>query len=297
MKYSNPQIPEGINVSPDNPVKEFLTLSTGIIAIVILIVFLIGTLLDWSSQYIPFEYEQQLAQPIVVKYLDEYAASSVTDKDNEIVDISRYLQEKADSITALMTLPPGIEVTLHYINDSTVNGMATLGGHIFIFRGLLEKLASENALTMLLAHEISHVTLRHPVKALSKGVLINLLAAVVSGQSHADVSGVVSGTSQLAFLGFSRSQEQEADKIAIELNYKYYHHTQGATELFDVLWQESQKKEIEAIGLFSSHPELSGRMSYVAEMSDKNNWHIYGQTIEIPSEIVAQMQRDKQSSL
>lgn len=53
--------------------------------------------------------------------------------------------------------------------------MATPGGHVIIYRGLLEKIPNENTLVMLLGHEIGHIKLRHPVKALGKGVVIGLL--------------------------------------------------------------------------------------------------------------------------
>ncbi len=214
MKFTPAKVPEGINYSQSNPIKEFLLLGSGVLAVILLIVFLLGSLLDWSSKFIPFSYESAMAEPFVQEYVDEYGKGSAK--------VSQYLQGLADEIAPLMSLNEEIQLTLHYVDNETINGMATLGGHIFIFRGLLEKLPSENALVALLAHEIAHVKLRHPVKALSKGVSIALLMAVVSGQSNTDVTGLLSNTSQLAFLGFSRSQEQAADDEAIAVSQRYY---------------------------------------------------------------------------
>jgi len=285
MKYSNPKIPEGINSSKENPLKEFVLLATGAFTFILVLVFLLGSILDWSSQFIPFSYEQQLAQPFVSEFVGE-----PSDEANEVKE---YLQNLADKVTPLMALEDEVVIKLHYVNQDTVNGMATLGGNIFIYRGLLEKLPSENALVMLLAHEIAHVKLRHPVKSLSKGVLISLILSVVSGQSNSDVTGLLSGTSQLAFLGFSRTQEQDADNEAIQLSQKYYQHTQGATELFDVLLVESKHANVDTIALLSSHPEIIERINAVKALSQANNWTQQGELVLVPSNIVERLVQDK----
>ena len=289
MKYSNPKIPEGINSSKENSLKEFALLATGAFTFILVLVFLLGSILDWSSQFIPFSYEQEIAQPFVDEFLNDDMSKLTSDSDL----VASYLQKLADNITPFMSLEEDVEITLHYVNQGTVNGMATLGGNIFIFRGLLEKLPSENALVMLLAHEIAHVKLRHPVKSLSKGVLISLIFAVVSGQSNSDVTGLLSGTSQLAFLGFSRTQEQDADNEAIQLSQKYYQHTQGATELFDVLLVESKHANVDTIALLSSHPEIIERINAVEALSQANNWTQQGELILVPSNIVERLVQDK----
>lgn len=281
MKYSNPKIPEGINTSHESPIKEFTLLASGAFILIMLLIVLISYILDWSSQFIPFSYEQQIAQPFVREFAGERG------------EVDAYLQDLVDKIMPSMALDDEMAIKLHYVNEDTVNGLATLGGHIFIYRGLLEKLPSENALVMLLAHEIAHVKLRHPLKALSKGVTMSLLLTAISGQSSADMSGFLTGTSQLAFLSFSRSQEQDADNEAILLSYKFYQHTQGANELFDVLLAESKKAGIDTIGLLRSHPEVIERMNTVTALSQANNWPQQGEITLIASEIIDKIVQDK----
>lgn len=289
MKYSNPKIPEGINSSESNPLKEFALLTTGAFTIIIALVYVLSSLLDWSSQFIPFNYEQKIAQPFV----DEFINSNESKLDREPELVTTYLQALTDKITPLMALEGDVKITLHYINEATVNGMATLGGHIFIYRGLLEKLPSENALVMLLAHEVAHVKLRHPVRASSKGILISLLIAVISGQSNSDLTGLLASSSQLAFLNFSRTQEQDADNEAIRLNHLYYQHTQGAAELFKVLLAESEQDNIETFPFLSSHPEVKERIDEVKMMSELNHWAQQGKLTLIPSHIIEQLEQDK----
>jgi len=297
MKYSNPKIPEGINSTTENPLKEFFVLATGAFTCIFVLVFLLGAILDWGSKYIPFSYEMAIAKPFVLEFKEEYSGDLTNDNKTELITtaekVSLYLQRLADEITPLMALEEDVEITLHYINDETVNGMATLGGHIFIFRGLLEKLPSENALVMLLAHEVAHVKLRHPVKSLSKGVLISLMFAIVSGQSNSDVTGILAGTSQLAFLGFSRSQEQDADNEAIKLSHDYYQHTQGANELLNVLLGESKKSNVGAVTLLSTHPEVIERINKVKTLSQANDWRQQGDVKLLPKEVNTLLAQDK----
>merc|ERR1711879_567360 len=51
-----------------------------------------------------------------------------------------------------------LPVRVHYLADQDMpNAFATLGGHIFITRGLLDSVESENGLAMVLAHEYGHI--------------------------------------------------------------------------------------------------------------------------------------------
>lgn len=63
-------------------------------------------------------------------------------------------------------LPASIKVTVHYIDEPVINAFATIGGHVFIYRGLIDAITSENGLSMVLAHEIAHINNRHPIAAL-----------------------------------------------------------------------------------------------------------------------------------
>ncbi|MGL1957359.1 MAG: M48 family metallopeptidase [Colwellia sp.] len=278
MRYSNPKIPEGINTSEESPLKEFAVLITGVVALVILLAVMLSFILDWATQYIPFSYEQALAKPFVEEF------------SNERGDIDNYLQDLANKITPLLSMPDDMVINVHYVDQSVVNGMATLGGNIFIYRGLLEKLPSENALVMLLAHEISHVKFRHPLKSLNKSIIINLLMVLIAGQSNSDISGLLSDTSLLTLLSFSRSQEQASDREAIVVTQALYQHTQGSTELFTVL-KSSEQSTLPTVSLFNSHPDIEVRIKLIEKMVIENHWRSNGQITLIPKNIIEQINR------
>ncbi len=104
------------------------------------------------------------------------------------------------------------------------NAFALPGGYVYVTRGLLELVNSEDELAGVLGHEIGHVTARHSVKRVSAGVLTSpvAIASAIAGAGVGIVSpflrDVVQGTGSLVTGGlvlapFSRAQENEADEI------------------------------------------------------------------------------------
>ena len=151
MDYSNPEIPEGINTTEEHPLKEFAILSAGIIGVIVVVVLILSLLAEMLAPHIPFPMERELAAKFIS--IDDYQS------DEEI-----YLTSLGEKMSAHMALPEEMQIFMHYVDDEVKNAFATLGGHIFIHRGLLEIMPNENALSMVIAHEIAHTTERHIVK-------------------------------------------------------------------------------------------------------------------------------------
>jgi predicted Zn-dependent protease len=245
---------------------------------------MLALLVDYAAEYIPFEFEVAISQDIAEKL------------NKESNEVDEYLQGLADQIVPHMDLPEDMVVKVHYVNEDVVNAMATLGGHVMVYRGLLEQLPNENALVMLLGHEIGHVKLRHPVKALGKGVVISLVMSSVLGDSSDSVTGVVSDTSMLTMLSFSRDQEQASDEEGIQVLSSYYGHVQGSTDLFEILKQEYQEKNVSVPQFLSSHPDTDNRIHHLNKMAEKQNWIQQSKVKSIPENILKKLANDKQEA-
>jgi Zn-dependent protease with chaperone function len=255
MKYSNPEIPEGINTSQRHPLKEFFLLTGGVIGIVAIVVLVLGLLADRLAHYIPFEVEQKVADS---RLLDS----------NSSAPMQSYLDSLAQRIVAAQNLPSDISVTVHYLDDDTVNAFATLGGHVFMFRGLLEKLPNENAVAMVLAHEIAHIKHRHPIRSMGRGITIGLALSMVSGSlGDAIVERIVGNTGMLTALTFSRDQERESDETALHTLMALYGNVAGADQLFEAL-QDTQGLP-EMLEFFSTHPLSKNRINRIHLFNDK----------------------------
>jgi predicted Zn-dependent protease len=108
----------------------------------------------------------------------------------DIVD-NRALQEWVDRIGERLTARPEAEkypYDFTLINDDSINAFALPGGPIFVHSGLIDAADNEAEFAGVMAHEISHVALRHGTSQASKANMIQLpavLAGAVIGQDSA----------------------------------------------------------------------------------------------------------------
>ncbi len=195
-----------------------------------------------------------------------------------------------------MNLPDDMKISLHYVNEDVVNAMATLGGHVMVYRGLLEQLPDENTLMMLLGHEIGHVKLRHPVKALGKGVVLSLLLKAVLGNSADSVGDVLADTSMITMLTFNRDMEQASDEEGLSVLHGYYGQTQGSATLFNILARQEQGESSNIPEFLRTHPETKDRIAHIDQIAKANGWTLEGETKPIPKNILKKLAKDKRAA-
>jgi len=100
------------------------------------------------------------------------------------------------------------------VDMEDANAVALPGGTIIVFRGLLAAAADADEVAGVLAHEMTHVALRHPMAGLVRNLGVAVLVALVVG----DTSGVVASGATLALANaYSREDEDEADRGALRL--------------------------------------------------------------------------------
>jgi predicted Zn-dependent protease len=260
MDYQNPQIPEGINVSKEHPLKEFFALLTCICLAVVVSVMLLSKMAEQLVQYVPFKTEQLLAE----KFRQQHMFDEQPSSDEQ--QIESYLQNFADKVAKAQQLPAEMAITIHYQQDEVINAYATLGGHIVIYRGLLKKIPHENALAMLLAHEIAHIKHRDPIIALGRGVAVTLALTSIAGVGDEVAAKLLGQVGLLTTLSFSREQERAADKTALQSLQQLYGHKQGADDLFRIFQQLEQGDKPPL--LLSTHPHTEDRISGIVELMD-----------------------------
>lgn len=272
MDYSNPEIPEGINTSKQHPLKDFFILSASILGGIALCLLLLGLFVERLALHIPFSVEQRLIEKIELE--------DVVNSDPEAQD---YLNKLSAQLLSYIELPTDITVTVNYIDDATENAFATLGGHISIYRGLIDLLPNENALAMVIAHEIAHIKYRDPVIALGRGVVIGLFLTTLAGLSTDHlINRVVTDTGTLTILGFSREQERRADEIALKALAKHYGHVNGADSLFNAFIKKENRIAKYMPEFFSTHPLSNNRIEEIHRLAHTNNWPIEGETTPLP---------------
>jgi predicted Zn-dependent protease len=274
LEYDNPDIPEGINVSREHHLKEFAVLVGGALALILVVVLILGWLAESIATRIPFSYEQEIAGDI---------ASDVPANPARAA-IERELQTLVDGLTGHMQLPSEMRIRVHYIDDAdTVNAFATLGGHVLMFRGLLKQMPDENALAMVLAHEIAHVQHRDPIVSLGRGVVVGLALAAIAGVSGNDLTNSVFGSAgTLTALSFTRNQERAADTRAVAAVAAHYGHVNGAAAVFDLFTRLEADHPLKPPEFMASHPNSSGRRENIAEQANIHGWPTTGALTPLP---------------
>jgi len=284
MEYSNQELPEGINTSKENPLKEFFILSIGLLAVVFAVIFILILLVDNFADKIPFEMEKNLPVSSFIKNLK-------TEK------MPPYLDKVSQKVLNSFDLPEGMNITFHYVNEDTVNAFATLAGHIVLYRGLLEKLKHEDELAMVIAHEIAHVKYRHPILSVSHGIVVGIaLTAISSSSGNSIVSDIMGTTGTAALMKFSRDFEYQADKEAINSLIKLYGHADGALGLFKVF--ESVSGKDLSFEFLATHPLTANRISQTTRMIKQNSLSHENKMIDFPDEfkVWLKSQKVKESS-
>lgn len=118
----------------------------------------------------------------------------------------------------------GIAYTFHLVDSPEPNAFALPGGYVYVTRGLLTLLNSEDELACVVAHEIGHVALRHPGRQLTQATPLGLLTGLSAGATGLVspvltevVSDVGAVASRLVLAPYSSDEEREADRLGQQM--------------------------------------------------------------------------------
>lgn len=165
------------------------------------------------------------------------------------------------------------------LDSKEINAMACPGGIIFVTKGLVDLMTSEDELAAVLAHEIGHIINKDGVNAVKSARWTQALAVLGSAavqqygsEGFGQLVGLFEGSVEdvvktLVVNGYGRAQELEADKSATEIliasGYdpgslsrvlEYYRHREGSDNT----------------GFFKTHPGASERISNLEKNQARN---------------------------
>jgi len=175
----------------------------------------------------------------------------------------------------LSRLAPGhrYPYTFKLIHAKEINAFALPGGPIYIHTGIIAAAASEAQLAGVLAHEISHVALRHSTNQASKAMLarapLAILGGVLSGGGiggQLAQLGIAFGVNSV-FLKFSRSAEQQADEQGAQILYDAGYDPRAMAQFFETIAKESGGGG--SLEFLASHPNPGNRERNVLALIPK----------------------------
>lgn len=171
------------------------------------------------------------------------------------------------------------------VKEDSINAFALPGGPMYVHTGLITAAENEAQLAGVLAHELSHVVLRHGTNQASKSQGIALIATL--GGALAGGGGSLLGN--LAQLGiglgansvlmkYSRGAESDADLLGMHTMAKAGYDPIEMARFFEKLQAEAGRGNNKLVEFFSSHPNPGNRVKAVEKEIPYLPKRTYGQT-------------------
>lgn len=261
MKFTPKELAENVNVSKTHPLVEFCWLVGGLVLVTGLVFFTLGLLTDLAVSR---------TSPKIEKWLGSYLSVDVEGEANPA------LQRRLDGLLASLPVDSPLheyDFTITLIDRDVVNAMAIPGGRIAVFRGLVEKMESENELAMVLYHELGHFAHRDHLRGLGRGLGLAVGSALLFG-NDSGAADLVAKTLLSYQADYSQDQESAADSFALEQLARHFGHAGGATAFFDRLAKDRSGTASHLAYLLASHPHPQARIDAITAAIGKKGYPV-----------------------
>lgn len=186
--------------------------------------------------------------------------------------VNRYLNRL---IQRLAAQAPGADYPyqIKAVNAEEINAFALPGGPMYVNRGLILAARSEAELAGVLAHELSHVALRHGTKQASKASLgqagLGILGGLLGKESNSAklLNGVGGFGLNAAFLKFSRDDESRADATGAQIMAGAGYDPTAMADFFGVLREQQGRDPGKLERFFASHPPPADREARIRQLA------------------------------
>jgi predicted Zn-dependent protease len=204
--------------------------------------------------------ERAIGEAVSVKLIDAFGIY----QDKEV---AKYVT-LVGTVLAQGSSRPNLVWTFIVLDSEGVNAYAAPGGLVHITKGALGLIKSESELAGVLAHELTHITEKHTVRAIQKAKMIDAgtdVAGAQGGLAGSVVNRLADASYTMLFENkFDRDDENEADKEGAALANKAGYSPAGLSEFLNHL-SARNKGTVENNGLFASHPAVKDRLERVAK--------------------------------
>lgn len=187
------------------------------------------------------------------------------------------LQARVDAIgkrLAAVTERKDLPYTFKVLNSNEVNAFALPGGFIYVYKGLVDLMPSDEELAGVIGHELAHVVKRHSVKQMEKGLGMSLLFNLVFGDRGALLQSLAYNA---IMADYSRDDEHEADHLGFLHSWRAGYNPYSMLMGMKKLAETEQKYHYD---VFSDHPESQARLSALQQYLRDN--HIRPAVVELP---------------
>ena len=231
------------------------------------------------------------------------AASKGEEEHQKIIDsgqiyddpeLQAYVNRIGQSLVANSDKPKS-KFTFTVLDSGVINAFAAPNGYIYVSRGLLPFMDSEEELAGVIGHEIGHVTGNHHGRRGRADITSKIVATtayILTGSGDLADASSMYGAELIS--GFGRDMELEADGLGAEYMYKTGYDPQALLEVIGVLKDQEQFQRVKAKatgkpagtyhGLYASHPRNDKRLQTVIGKASELDLDEYVESPEQPGE-------------
>ena len=181
-------------------------------------------------------------------------------------EISRYVSALGQKLAR--QLPPNpFQFNFRVVNQKEINAFALPGGPVRVNLGTIQSADNEAQLAGVIAHEISHVYMRHSTRNASKEAIasipLQIAGAVLGNGVGGQLArlGIQFGAGSV-FLKYSRDAESEADRVGAKIMYEAGYDPRAMAQFFEKLEGEAGNGGPQFL---SDHPNPGNRAEAVMQ--------------------------------
>ena len=184
--------------------------------------------------------------------------------------VDQRLTKQANGYWRAMHISSPYTVNITIVDEPQANAFALPGGQIIIFNGIIREMKDYNELAGLLAHEYSHIKLRHSLRMLSRNLAGYVFISILLNDASGSIAILATNANALKELGFSREMEHQADQGGYDLLRSAHIDPGGMMALFKTL-KSVHGESISMTEFISTHPLTDSRIAYIKSRLEKDS--------------------------
>ena len=191
-------------------------------------------------------------------------------RDDMVTSYAERLGEQIVAVIPTELRHSEFRYTFKVVNVREINAFALPGGPMYLNRGMISAARTEGEMISVMAHELSHVALRHGTAQASKATkyeIGQLAGAVLGAIIGGNVGSVVAQGSQFglgaAFMRFSREYERQADLEGAQIMARAGYDPRDMANMFKTI--ETQGGNAGLPEWLSDHPNPGNRYEYITK--------------------------------
>ena len=205
-------------------------------------------------------------------FLRENKLSKDTKKTNQIKEIGARISKAVDRYMRAHGMEKEAESyrwEFNLIEDPTINAWCMPGGKVVFYTGILPIAKNEDGIAAIMGHEVAHAFAKHGQERMSTGMIQQLggvatqiyTGTQIKDPKKAQMFNMLYGVSSgLGMLKFSRTHEQEADRLGLIFMIMAGYNGTEATEVWVRMSQRAGAGQAPP-EILSTHPSNASRIN------------------------------------